>query len=379
MKRAVSLFIAILMLSALSFAALAAPVPADVRQSNIDGRETLEKSYEMSPGEDPNSVIEEPFEKDGFIFNLEKIRFEEIKNSTARDARQAVTVVTQSDDPGEILKRFTGTIPYTDESGCSGTLILDTGSILTEAEGYETRWYTVTDTKEFFSMLMNDPAGIPQSTVKNGVTLSLKNIDWVVTGTSLAGDSLVPTEYKAVVSYSGSYSKQIPTGYVTTASYSGRITLEYVEKLLVTVTYTGTPVAIPETEPEPEPAAEPRGANPFAMLAIIGALVLGGIAAAILLLRKPQVEVFCRDGEEYVPLGKLPLNPRHPVLDLNGLSEKMATHDFAFTLDKKTADKLDGQRVAVLLGDSVLKHTVDAAAADGTEYKFNINFGGNYA
>ncbi|MDR3278414.1 MAG: hypothetical protein LBT12_06540, partial [Oscillospiraceae bacterium] len=350
---------------------------ADVTQSNINGRETLEKLYELEPEDDPNSVIDEPFEKDGFIFNPEKIRFEEIKNSTAKDARQTVTVVTQTDDPGEILKRFSGTIPYTDEAGCSGTLTLDTVSILTEAEGYDTQWYSVTDTKEFFSMLMNDPAGIPQSIVKNGVTLSLKNIDWVVTGTSLAGDSLVPTEYKAVASYAGSYSKQVPTGYVTTAGYTGQIALEYVEKLLVSVTYTGTPIAAPEQEPEPEPAPKPRGANPLAIIGIVGALILGGAAAAILFLRKPQIEVSCRDGAEYVPIGKLPLNPRHPVIDMNGLTDKLATHDFTFALDKKTADKLNGQRVAVLLGDSVLKHTVDTAAADETGYKFNINFGGN--
>jgi hypothetical protein len=292
-------------------------------------------------------------------------------------------VGTQTDDQAEILKKFTGSISYTDEEGYTGTLYIETGSLITEVEGYETKWYTVTDTKEYFSMMMNDPSGIPQSTVKNGVTLKLKDINWVVTGTSLAGDSLVPTEYKAVATYSGGYSKQIATGYVTTANYKGQLSVEIVEKLLVKVTYAGTPIPPPPTEdPTPTPEAEPEsksgGMSPLWILLIFGALALGGTAAAILFLRKPQVEISCLDGEEYKPAAKESFNPRQPVIDLNGLKDKLTSLDLVFALDTKTAGALKGGRIAVLLDGKVLQHTVDLMAAEGGIYKFYIDFGGSH-
>jgi hypothetical protein len=381
MRKTIIFLLTALILTATPLTALAA-APVDISQSNVNGRELLEKTYELFPGEDPNSVIEEPFERDGFIYNLETIRFEEVKKIQTKDTLQTVTVVTQSDDSAEILKKFTGSISYTDEGGYTGTLYIETGSLLTEVEDYETKWYTVTDTKEYFSMLMNDPSGIPQSTVKNGVTLKLKDINWVVTGTSLAGDSLVPTEYKAVVSYSGSYSKQIPTGYVTTANYRGQLTLEFVEKLLVKVTYTGT--LIPTPEPTPEPTTEPEGEhesgglNPLWIVLILGVLVLGGTGAAILFLRRPQVEISCLDGEDYKPVAKEPFNPRQPVIDLTGLRDKLLSLDLAFTLDKKMAAGMKGGKIAVLLDGNVLQHAVDLSAANEDKYTFYIDFGGSH-
>ena len=39
---------------------------------------------------------------------------------------------------------------------------------------------------------------VPATTIKNGRTLSLANVEWQVTGTDLVGEALMPSQYQAV-------------------------------------------------------------------------------------------------------------------------------------------------------------------------------------
>ena len=374
MKKLTSIIMAAVLTAALSIPALAAPAPVDVQRNNINGQERIEKTYILTPGEDPNSVIEEPFENDGFMFNLETIRFEENKNLVEKDARQTVTVETQTDDAAEILRLLSSSIPYTDEVGISGTLYIDTASIVTAVKDYETKYYAVTDTREYSSMLMNDPSGIPQSTTKNGVTLKLKDISWVVTETALAGDSLVPVQYKAIVSYSGSYSKQEPTGYVTTANYTGQIRLETVESLTVQVTYVGKAIAVPEPEPEPEPLPEAKKSGKALLaVAVIAVLALGGAAAYLFLLRKPQAKVYTISDDGNVFVANISFDLRHPVIDLNPVHDKLNNAAAKVVLDAKTTAKLSGKPVAVLIESRVVHNKVNTTEFDNGEYWIYIN------
>ena len=51
------------------------------------------------------------------------------------------------------------------------------------------------------------------TTVKDGVTLNLSNVDWQVIGTDQVGDALAPSSYQAVATYSGkSYTKAATGG-----------------------------------------------------------------------------------------------------------------------------------------------------------------------
>ena len=42
-------------------------------------------------------------------------------------------------------------------------------------------------------------------------------------GTGLAGDTLVPTEYKATATYSSVFSKEVPIRHITKANYRGTV------------------------------------------------------------------------------------------------------------------------------------------------------------
>ena len=90
-------------------------------------------------------------------------------------------------------------------------------------------------------------AYVPPTTVKNGRTLNLANVEWQVTGTDLVGETLMPSAYQAVATYSARASYQAATGYVTTAEYTGEITHEGVESVTYVLTYLGTKEGIGRT------------------------------------------------------------------------------------------------------------------------------------
>ena len=85
---------------------------------------------------------------------------------------------------------------------------------------------------------------VPSTTVKNGRTLNLANVEWQVTGTDLVSEALVPSSYQAVATYSAKATYQAATGYVTTAEYTGEVTHEGVESITYVLTYLGTKAGV---------------------------------------------------------------------------------------------------------------------------------------
>ena len=81
---------------------------------------------------------------------------------------------------------------------------------------------------------------VPATTVKDGVTLNLSNVDWQIIGTDLVGDALAPASYQAVATYSGKSYHKVATGYITSADYVGEVTRDDVESVTYKVTYLGT-------------------------------------------------------------------------------------------------------------------------------------------
>ena len=190
MKKVIS---CVLLMLVLTSNALALEVPTDTVVQNLNGSQQAIKTFTVSPEQDPAALIEE-------------------------------------------LKP---TIEY-DDGRFQGTLALDHTSLNTVAAGYATKNYTVTETKTIGQLDRNDMSYVPATTIKNGRTLSLANVEWQVTGTDLVGEALMPSQYQAVATYSAKASYQAATGYVTTAEYVGDVTHEGVESVTYVLTYIGT-------------------------------------------------------------------------------------------------------------------------------------------
>lgn len=233
------LFLCLLLALTLTTSATALEVPTNTVVQNLNGSQQVIKTYVLSPETDPQTLVEEPFEQEGYLYTFAEIVKEENLISDTNYHRETVTVNTGTDDLSKILEQLKPSVNYND-GAYVGTLSLDHTSIHTEASGYETRSSTVTATKTIGPVDRNDMSYIPATTVKNGVTLNLASVDWQVTGTDLVGDALAPSSYQAVATYSGKSYYKAATGYVTTAEYVGEISRDGVESVTYKVMYLGT-------------------------------------------------------------------------------------------------------------------------------------------
>ena len=246
----------LLLTAALTVSASALEVPTDTVVQNLNGSQQVVKTYTVAPGTDPQTLIEEPFQLEGFLYTYADIVKEEHAVNERQTRIETVTVETSKKTLDAVLAELSPTMEY-DDGTWSGTLALDHTSLKTEAAGYTSGSKTVTETKTIGPLDRNDMSYVPATTVKNGVTLTLSNVDWQVIGTDMVGDALAPCSYQAVATYSGKSSYSVATGYVTTANYVGEVTHEGVDSITYRVTYVGS--AIVEPEPDPEPVEPTEG------------------------------------------------------------------------------------------------------------------------
>lgn len=239
MKKAI---LCVLLTLAMSVNAFALEVPTDTVVQNLNGSQQAIKTYTIPPDQDPSTLIEEPFELEGFLYTFANIVKTENPVEETKKHTETITVETAKKDLSVILENLEPTIEY-DDGVFKGTLALDHTSIVTEAAGYTTKSYTVTETKTIGQLNRNDMSYVPATTIKNGRTLSLANVEWQVTGTDLVGEALMPSSYQAVATYSAKASYNAATGYVTTAEYVGDISHEGIESITYVLTYLGEPAS----------------------------------------------------------------------------------------------------------------------------------------
>lgn len=256
MKKAI---LCVLLTLSMSVNAFALEVPTDTVVQNLNGSQQTIKTYTIPPDQDPATLIEEPFELEGFLYTFADIVKTENPVEETKVHTEVITVETAKKDLSVVLEQLAPTIEY-DDGVFKGTLALDHTSIVTEAAGYTTKSYTVTETKTIGQLDRNDMSYVPATTVKDGRTLKLANVEWQVTGTDLVGETLMPSSYQAIATYTAKASYNAATGYITTAEYVGDVTHEGIESITYVLTYLGN-----ELVPEP---AETDGTTD--MIATVG-------------------------------------------------------------------------------------------------------------
>lgn len=243
MKNAI---LCVLLTLSMSVSAFALEVPTDTVVQNLNGSQQAIKTYTIPPDQDPATLIEEPFELEGFLYTFANIIKTENPIEESKVHTEVITIETAKKDLSVVLENLEPTIEF-DDGNFKGTLALDHTSIVTEAAGYTTKSYTVTETKTIGQLDRNDMSYVPATTVKDGRTLNLANVEWQVTGTDLVGEALMPSSYQAIATYSAKASYNAATGYITTAEYVGEVTHEGIESITYVLTYLGEEI-IPEPE-----------------------------------------------------------------------------------------------------------------------------------
>lgn len=305
MKKIIAPGIALLMAVVLSVNAFAMEVPTETTVQNLNGVQQYIKVYTLLPDEDPNTLLEEPFEYEGYTYTYSSIVKQENYFTDRQEHMEVITVETEKKDLSAVLAALEPSIEF-DDGKYKGTLNLDHTTIKTEAAGYTTKSYTVTAVKEIGNLDSNDMAYVPSTTVKDGKTIKLTSVDWQVQGTALVDDILVPSQYKAVATYSGRASYNAATGYISTAKYVGDVSCNEVESITYTVVYVGK-----ETQPEILNGGDTTmeselGKSTFRLgehwpflLAGLGAVVLAVLGGLMICRRRRRQAEAASDVDEY--------------------------------------------------------------------------------
>lgn len=368
MKHLKQLSLCLLLAAALATSALAAPVPDTLVSENLNGQQRIVKTYALAPEIDPEELKEPDFEYEGYLYTWAYTLKQENPYLNTKSATETVTVETAKNDLALILAELAPTRPY-DDGEYTGELALDHTSLTTEAAGYTTKYSTTTETKVIGGLDRNDMSYVPATTVKNGKTLSLADVEWQVTGTALVGEALVPSQYQAVATYSASSSYQAATGYVTTAEYHGDVVSTGIESITYTVVYTGSAI-----EPE-EPAGRDgilSGQTAAIAIAVLPVLLLAALGG-FLFLRRKNVYVY-RPGEkprDYEVIGKFRTSPESATIDLGQLRSH-PTGTVAIELKGVLAKKLVGKEFTVLCENGAYTYTVPDSRP-GSWHEFDVD------
>ena len=122
------------------------------------------KTYELAPEESPQLLIEEPFERNGFLYEYDGMTQEPVSKRRAKASPDSNSRIRERQNRGK--SGAAGRLHPLRGGRYTGTLTLLPASIHTEAKGYATRSYTVSDTRTYADLAYNDPSLIPQAVEK---------------------------------------------------------------------------------------------------------------------------------------------------------------------------------------------------------------------
>jgi len=213
--------------------------PVSVSTMEEDDEKLLVKNYEIDSNVSPYDLVEESFNRGKYQYEVRDILKKEKETEIqTKLASTQIVINSSSKDINKILKQAPAIIEY-DKDGYKGQLLLNTSNLYTESLGTKSYSYTVSDTKTYTDLSRNDTSYIAKTITKNGRELSLVDIDWQTTGTTLVGSTLVPSSYTAVAYYSGTAYGSKSTGYATTLTYIGEVSKEIDNGSIVSIIYSG--------------------------------------------------------------------------------------------------------------------------------------------
>lgn len=366
MKHLRHLALCLLLVLSMATNAFAAEVPESFTTENLNGQQRLVKTYTLSPDIDPETLKEPSFEYDGFIYSWAYTTKEEHAFLSAKDVVEVVTVETSRNDLAQILAELAPDIEY-DDGEYTGVLTLDHTTLSTDAAGYATRYRKTTETKVIGNLDRNDMSYVPATTVKNGKTLSLDNVDWQVTATALVGEALVPSQYQAIATYSASNSYKAATGYVTTAEYRGEVTSEGIKSITYTVVFTGEEV-MPTT---PDSFTLTPSSVMFALIFLTFLLLIG--LAVFLFLHRKNVYVYIPGDEprNYKLVAKYRVDPKNPCIDISDITPS-PERTVAVEVKRSLAKKLIGQEFSIQYKEQTYSYQI-TQAVPGDWHEFNVD------
>ena len=229
--------------------------PVQVWESREDGRRHIIRVYELGAHENPAHIPREPFERDGFRFELAEIVRREIPAHSIREHEEIVTLSTQTNDLATVIALLSSTLDYLTDDGYFGVLALDISSIRIESQGTTSSNFTASQTREFPHLSSPDTSLVPRTITNGGRTYSLADVQWRTQSSSAVDHREVANTHTAVATYTRTGTRTSTIGYTTTAVYRGQISRIAVGRTEFTASFIGIPIVTPVVNMQPTPEA----------------------------------------------------------------------------------------------------------------------------
>lgn len=217
--------------------------PIHVWESNENNRREIVRVFELRENETSAQIPRQPFERDGFRFELAEIIRRDVPTHSTRPHTEVVEVTTQSNDLATILGLLNSTIDFVSPDGYFGILALDVSSIRVQSQGIRSSTHNVTRTREFPNLSVVDTSLIPRTITENGRVYSLTNVDWQAQNTTVIDHTEIPNRFTAVATFTGTATRTTTIGYTTTAEYVGQLSRLSEGRTEFTAHFIGIPIA----------------------------------------------------------------------------------------------------------------------------------------
>ena len=261
MKRILTTLCALALVMAGSATALAAEAASDSSYYPISVEEytygdfdelRINKTYQLSLGDDPSLIPTEDFTRNGrHYYLLDMTRKDEV-GVDVQTHTETVTKPSDTNNLETILQRLDAEMEITTEDGYAGILRLDHTSVQVTTDGYATKTNTLSASRSYPNLSEADVSLIPKSIEDKGKTLTLGDVKWSES-MDVDGEGNPVTRYTATASYTGTSTSRYATGYTVSANYTGEVS----KANCAVVTYT----AIFGSEKAPEESKTPGSDN----------------------------------------------------------------------------------------------------------------------
>lgn len=219
--------------------------PVAVSENREFNRREIIRVYELAEHENPDHIPREPFEREGYYYELADIFKSDMLSFDSREHVETITVNTTTNNLDAVLKLLSQTIEHQADDGYMGILTLDVSTIKIEQAGTRTSHSTQRKTREYPHLSSSDLSLVPKTITDGGRTYHLENVDWKTASTEAIDYTQLAQTYTAVATYSAQVSSTSVTGYNTTAEYKGVISKTSQGKTRYTANYISIPIVSP--------------------------------------------------------------------------------------------------------------------------------------
>lgn len=249
LKMPAAALLAVSFLTSSAFAANDVLVPQEVIMGTSGECKTVEKVYVLPKDSDESLISKETFTENDVEYIFEEIKVKDNSEKDAKEYSENVNYHTSTNDAETVVALFSPTVEVTTEDGYVGTLTFDHSTLELTPAGYSSCKFTVTEERSYPNLASADTSLVPKTIDKDGITLTLADIEWITAAYETINSTEVAVRYTANAIYTGTETKTYVNGYTASADYKGTVT----KAVNDTVTYTAvfkenkeTPV--PETD-----------------------------------------------------------------------------------------------------------------------------------